>query len=181
MAQLADPSHPYHGLYFALINLKPDFYLNISGVQFSHFDGMGLYQLVPGSVKIYNGLDFNCQYPANEINDDTLYPCVVDIYIFFVMQSPEFQMLLGALGLPITPLNNSGEPVTLANFLDSRLDRDPATAGIQEIKEWMAFLTFLTASPDAGGFADHIIPDSIYGEAALATGDSSRVNEFPVP
>jgi 5'-nucleotidase len=178
MAQLSNPAHPYHSLYDALINLGADYYLNISGVQFAHFDASGLYQLVPGSVKIYTGLDFNCQYPPAEIEDDAIYPCVVDIYIFFIMQSQEFQMLLTGLGLPITPLNNNGDPVTLANFLDSRLDRDPAAEGIQEIKEWMAFLTFLTASPDAGGFTDHIIPDSMYGTAALASGDSSRVNEI---
>jgi hypothetical protein len=87
-------------------------------------------------------------------------------------------MLLGALGLPITPLNNMGEPVTVSNMLDSRLDRDPVTEGIQEVKEWMAFLAFLTADPADGGFVDHIIPDAAYGTAALASGDSSRVTEI---
>jgi len=52
------------------------------------------------------------------------------------------------------------------------------TEGIQEVKEWMALLTFLTADVTAGGFADHIIPDASYGTVALESGDSSRVTEI---
>jgi 5'-nucleotidase len=166
------------GLAYALSNLQTDYYLNVSGIQYFHFDAAGGYMVVPGSVKIYNGLDFSCQYPTVDIDDETMYPCVFDIYMFLIVQSEELQMLLGALDLPITPLDNMGEPVTVSNMLDSRLDRDPVTEGIQEIKEWMAFLTFLTADPAAGGFVDHIIPDTAYGSAALASGDSSRVTEI---
>jgi hypothetical protein len=166
------------GLAFALSNLQTDYYLNVSGIQYSHFDAAGGYLVVPGSVKIYDGHDFSCQYPVADIDDETMYPCVFDIYMFLIVQSEDLQMLLGALGLPITPLNNMGEPVTVPKMLDSRLDRDPVTEGIQEVKEWMAFLAFLTADPADGGFADHIIPDSAYGTAALASGDSSRVTEI---
>ena len=166
------------GLAYALSNLKSDYYLNISGIQYTHFDASGGYIVVPGSVKIYNGLDFTCQYPAVDIDDDTMYPCVFDIYMFLIVQSEELQMLLGALGLPITPLDKLGEPVTVSNMLDSRLDRDSETDGIQEVKEWMAFLTFLTADPAVNGFADHIIPDAVYGTTALESGDSSRVTEI---
>ncbi|MFZ2631086.1 MAG: metallophosphoesterase [Desulfosalsimonadaceae bacterium] len=179
MAQLANPAHPYHALYFALVNLKSSYNLNLSGLRYTHAGAAGMYQIVPGSVTLYNGQDFKCEgQAAVPVEDDAFYPCVMDIYMYFVMQSADLQMLLGALNLPIVPLDNSGQPVTLANMLDSRLDRDPATAGIQEVKEWMAFLTFLTAAPEAGGFADHIIPDANYGQAALETGDASRVNEL---
>ncbi len=179
MAQLASPSHPYHALYFALVNLKSSYYLNLSGLRYTHAGASGMYQVVPGSVMLYNGVDFKCAGPAAvPVDDNALYPCVMDIYMYFVMQSADLQALLAALHLPVTPLNNSGQPVTPANMLDSRLDRDPSANGIQEVKEWMAFLTFLTAPPEQGGFVDHIIPEADYGQAALAAGDASRVNEM---
>jgi len=180
MAQLSDPSHPMNSLYYALINLQPDYFLNISGVQYAHFDGGGVYQLVPDSVKIYSGVDFKCEYPPIPVVDASLYPCVLDIYMFLIMQSADMQALLTALGLPITPLNNSGQPITTENMLDSRIDMDPSTEGIQEVKEWMSLLTFLTAPADAGGFVDNIIPEENYGETALASGNSSRVNQVAV-
>jgi len=163
-------------LAYALSQLQTDYYLNVSGIQYAHFDASGGYTVVPGSVKIYDKFDFSCQYPAADIDDETAYPCVFDIYMFLIVQSEELQMLLGALDLPITPLNNLGEPVTYLNMLDSRLDRDPETDGIQEVKEWMALLTFLTADQALGGFADHIIPDAAYGATALGSSDSSRVS-----
>ncbi len=166
------------GLAYALSNLQTDYYLNVSGIQYAHFDASGGYTVVPGSVKIYNGMDFSCQFPAMDIDDETMYPCVFDIYMFLIVQSDELQFLLGELGLPITPLDNMGEPVTVENMLDSRLDRDLEADGIQEVKEWMAFLTFLTADPEAGGFENYVIPDANYGKTALESGDSSRVNEI---
>ncbi|RJP88562.1 MAG: hypothetical protein C4518_10855 [Desulfobacteraceae bacterium] len=179
MAQLSNPAHPYHAYYAALINLKSSYYLNLSGLRYIHAGAAGMYQIVPGSITLYNGVDFKCKNPAAlPVDDNGLYPCVMDIYMFFVMQSPDLQMLLAGLGLPVVPLNNSGDPLTLANMLDSRLDRDPTAEGIQEVKEWMAFLTFLTAAPEAGGFVDHIIPEANYGQAVLAAGDASRVNEM---
>lgn len=181
MAQLANPAHPFHALYPALVNLKSSYYLNMSGVQYMHFNAAGLYQLVPGSVKVYNGLDFKCEFPPVDIDEDALYPAVIDIYMFMVMQSEGLQMLLAGLGLPVTPVFADGTPITPANMMAARLDRDPATEGVQEIKEWMAFLQFLTAGADRGGFAGNIIPDANYGEAALASGDTSRVTEVPVP
>jgi len=179
MAQLANPAHPYHSLYFALVNLKSSYHLNLSGLRYTHAGSAGMYQIVPGSVSLYNKFDFTCTGAADGVVDDAaLYPCVMDIYMYFVMQSAELQRLLDALNLPIVPLNNSGQPVTLANMLDSRIDRDPATAGVQEVKEWMAFLTFLTGPPELTGFTDHIIPEAKYGQAALASGNASRVNEM---
>jgi len=32
----------------------------VSGIQYAHFDASGAYQVVPGSVKVYNGQDFSC-------------------------------------------------------------------------------------------------------------------------
>jgi len=183
LAMLSGSGDPQlEGLAFALSNLQTDYYLNVSGIQYAYFDASGGYTVVPGSVKIYNGQDLTCQFPATAIEDDTLYPCVFDLYMFLIVQSDELQSLLNALGLPITPLNNMGQPVTFANMLDSRLDMDnDATNGIQEVKEWMALLQFLTAPPELGGFENHIIPDAVYGKTALASGDSSRVSETPVP
>jgi hypothetical protein len=179
VAMLAGSGDPVlQGLAFALSNLQTDYYLNVSGIQYAHFDAGGGYLVVPGSVKIYDGLDFSCQHSATEISDETLYPVVFDIYMFLIVQSEDLQMLLGALGLPIVPLDNQGNPVTVANMLDSRLDRDPVTEGIQEAKEWMALLAFMTADPSITGFENNIIPDDAYGSEALASGNSSRINEI---
>ncbi len=178
MAQLANLAHP---LYPALVNLKSSYYLNMSGVQYMHFDAAGLYQLVPGSVKVYDGLDFKCEFPPADIDAEALYPAVMDIYMFMVMNSAELQMLLAGLELPVTPVFADGTPITTANMMAARLDRDPETDGVQEIKEWMALLQFLTAGADMGGFAGNIIPDVNYGAAALAAGDTSRVTEVPAP
>jgi 5'-nucleotidase/UDP-sugar diphosphatase len=176
VAELAGSGVPdLMALAFALSNLQTDYYLNVSGIQYAHFDASGGYTVVPGSVKIYNGMDFTCQSPATDIDDETMYPCVFDIYMFLIVQSDELQYLLGQLELPITPLDNTGAPVTPLNMLDSRLDQDPSADGIQEVKEWMALLKFLTADPTVGGFVDNTIPDSAYGLSALASGDSSRV------
>jgi hypothetical protein len=106
---------------------------------------------------------------------------VFDIYLFMMVQSPDLQMLLTALGLPITPLDNTGNPITMATMMDSRLDRDLSTPGIQEVKEWMALLTFLAAEPAAGGFENHVIPDAVYGDEAIATGDGSRITQVSMP
>jgi 5'-nucleotidase / UDP-sugar diphosphatase len=181
MTQLANPAHPYHALYPALLNLKSSYYLNMSGVRYMHFDGSGLYQLVPDSVKIYDGMDFKCEFPPAAIDEEALYPAVIDIYMFMVMNSADLQMLLTGLGLPVTPVFADGTPITTANMMAARLDRDPETEGVQEIKEWMALLQFLTAGAEKGGFAGNIIPDANYGEAVLASGDTSRVTEVPAP
>jgi 5'-nucleotidase len=177
----ASPDPAAQALAFGLSNLSPNYFLNVSGIRYTHFDATGMYQVVPGSVEIYDGPDFSCQLPAVDIDDDTLYPCVFDIYLFMIFQSDDLQTLLAGLGLPITPVNALGEVVNLANMLDYRLDQDAAVDGIQEVKEWMAFLTFLSADAGAGGFADHLIPDAAYGTDALAAGDASRVTMTVMP
>lgn len=175
MDRLSQIKPVFHG---ALLNLKPSYYLNLSGVRYAHGGAAGMYQVAPGSVEVYQAGDFQCQGAvAGPVQDDAYYPCVMDVYIFYVMQNPQLQALLTGIGLPVTPLNNDLETLATANMLDARLDRDPNTEGIQEVKEWMAFLTFLTAAPEAGGFVDHIIPEAAYGAAALASGNASRVNE----
>ncbi|MDA3897316.1 MAG: metallophosphoesterase [Desulfobacteraceae bacterium] len=178
MAGLAGSGDPaLMGLASALSNLQTDYYLNLSGIQYSYLDAAGGYTVVPDSVKIYNGLDFTCQFPATEIVDENLYPCVFDIYMFMIVKSTDLQMLLTALELPITPLDITGEPVTMSNMLASRLDSDLSSAGIQEVKEWMALLTFLGADPSLGGFENHVIPDAVYGTETLAAGDGSRITK----
>jgi 5'-nucleotidase/UDP-sugar diphosphatase len=178
MAGLAGSGDPaLMGLASALSNLQTDYYLNLSGIQYSYLDAAGGYTVVPDSVKIYNGLDFTCQFPATEIVDENLYPCVFDIYMFMIVKSTDLQMLLTALELPITPLDITGEPVTMSNMLASRLDSDLSSAGIQEVKEWMALLTFLAADSAAGGFENHVIPNSVYGTETLAAGDGSRITK----
>ncbi|MFZ5573417.1 MAG: bifunctional metallophosphatase/5'-nucleotidase [Thermodesulfobacteriota bacterium] len=176
MGFLAAGSPQQQALYGALSNLNPEYYLGLSGIQFTHGGLPGGYQVI--AVNGYAPTDGQCRNTPTVIDRSdaaTLYPCVLDLYILLLMQSDAMQMLMTGLGIPVIPVNADGTvPVTVDNLLDFRLDGDPA-AGIQEVKEWQALLDYLTAPAAAGGL-ESFIADSVYGSAALGSGDTSRVN-----
>ncbi len=177
MGVLAAGTPQQQALYGALSNLNPEYYLGLSGIQFAHGGLFGGYQVT--SVNGYSPTDNQCQNAPAAIdrNDGTrLYPCVLDLYIMLLMQSNDMQALMNGLGIPIVPTNADGTiPVTADNLLEFRLDGDPYTAGIQEVKEWQAFLNYLTAKTADGGL-ESFIPDADYGAAATESGNASRVN-----
>lgn len=164
--------------YYLLLNLKSDYYLNFSGVRYTH----GLdYSVTAGNVYLYGPTDFSCQsaagIPIAALGANPI-PCVLDLYTALMFLDPSMQGLLAAAGLTINPLvmvNGAPVALTQGNVLSARLDRDAVTAGVQEVKEWMGLLQFVT-NPTAQAGLNSLIVDSKYGSAALATGNASRVN-----
>lgn len=164
--------------YYLLQNLKADYYLNMSGVQYTYAAD---YSVAAGSIALYGSTDFSCQstaaIPLAGIGANYI-PCVFDLYMGMMFLDPTMQGLLTAAGLDINPMVMGGsglEALSLSNILTARLDRDDETAGIQEVKEWMALLQYVT-NPTASAGLNSLIPDSSYGTTALETGSASRVN-----
>ena len=61
--------------------------------------------------------------------------------------------------LPIVPKDKDGNPVSVGTSggrAQILVDRDPASSGIQELKEWQAFIGYLSHLPDLNG---DLIPD----------------------
>lgn len=179
MAQLANPEHPMHAMYPILLNLKEDYYLNFSGLSYTYGAG---FAVAESAVKLFNTTDFSCQAVTGTaldvLPDATLIPCVVDLYTALMFLDPTLQGLLTAAELPISPKVKVGidyVALSYANVLGARIDRDAGTEGVQEVKEWMALLQFVTNPAVAGGL-DGEIPDALYGADALASANASRVN-----
>ncbi|RJP77389.1 MAG: bifunctional metallophosphatase/5'-nucleotidase [Desulfobacteraceae bacterium] len=174
MAAIASGSAAEQALYAALSQLGPDYFLGLSGIQFTHGGIAGGYQVT--SVNLYGNTDFQCQGTATTVDASTQYPCVLDLYIVLLLQSADMQQLLQGLAIPIVPTNADGSvEVSAANLLDFRLDADPVTDGIQEVKEWQAFLSYILAAESDGGLAS-MIPDAYYGASSITSGNASRIN-----
>lgn len=166
------------GLQMVLPMLGSDYLINMSGVQFATAGSAGLHQIIPGSVKMYANTDISCSMEPEPVVDDVYYPCVVDIYAVLMMKDPLFTTMLSGLGIPIVPTNDDGSVVVeQANLLDFRIDADTFTEGIQEVKEWQAFLNFVTKPASEDGLQS-FIPDALYGIDATTTGYSNRVTQF---
>ncbi|MCP4115999.1 MAG: bifunctional metallophosphatase/5'-nucleotidase [Desulfobacteraceae bacterium] len=165
------------GLRMVLPMLGNDYFLHTSGVQYTHAGSAGLYQVDPASVKMYANTDIQCAGEPAPVEDAVLYPVVVDIYVVLMMKDPVFVTMLAGLGIPVVPTNHDASVlVDQTNILEYRIDADPVTEGSQEVKEWQAFLTYLTSAATSLGL-EGLIPDSAYGEDAINTSSSSRVNQ----
>ncbi|MBA4369538.1 MAG: hypothetical protein C0403_18075 [Desulfobacterium sp.] len=174
MTAIASGTPAQQALYAALSQLSPDYFLGLSGIQFTHGGIAGGYQVT--SVNLYGNTDSQCQGAPTAVDASTHYPCVLDLYIMLLLQSSDMQLLLEGLGIPVVPTNADGSiEVTATNLLDFRMDAEPETAGIQEVKEWQAFLSYILAAESDGGLAS-MIPDAYYGSSSIASGNASRVN-----
>jgi len=96
-----------------------------------------------------------------------LYRCVVDLYAMQMMH-----VITTASGghLVIVPKHANGNPINMANpadYLQCRIDADPATAGVQELKEWIPLLKYLGSVFPASGAG---IPETVYGNEGIAMG-----------
>ena len=181
LASSGDPAQL--ALYGALLNLPPNYYMNLSGIQFNHNGAAGRYQVDTNSIKIYAAGDYKCANAPSLLSavPAPMLPCVLDLYMVLMLQDVGLQALLGPGGLNIPIVANTPTatpvPVTMVNVLSCRLDQDSDDSnGIQEVKEWMALLQFLTG----GEFASNTVMDASYGADAIKDGEaSSRVNEVP--
>jgi hypothetical protein len=164
-------------MYAVLSNLKADYYLNFSGVRYTYGAG---YSVAEADVALYAATDFSCQSaPTIPLGVLPGYiPCVLDLYTALMFLDADMQALLTVAGLPIAPKVDAAgtTALSMANVLATRADRSASTAGVQEVKEWMALLQFVT-NPTASAGLNNLIPDSKYGAAVIADGQNgSRVN-----
>jgi 5'-nucleotidase len=171
-----DTSLAYWTKYYSLLRLKEDYYLNFSGVRYSYDASYAV-----SGVALYGATDFSCQsaaaIPVAALGTNRI-PVVLDLYTALMFLSDDMQDLLEAAELSIVPYAaaTGSTTISMANWASLRLDRDTGTAGVQEVKEWMALLKFVT-NPSAQLGLNSQILDSKYGSAVMADGeDGSRVN-----
>jgi len=138
------------------------YYLNLSGVKIDYNPAFAPYLRGVRGVSLYGPGDPLCLgTPTFVARDDTtrLYHGVVDLYAFQLLYV--VNDALAPAGLSIVPKDKDGIPI--ANYMGFRIDRDPATAGVQELKEWMALLGYL---PTIGTS----IPQAVYGPGGAIEG-----------
>ncbi len=93
--------------------------------------------------------------------DTRLYRVVTDLYTLLMLD------YASQYGIMVQPKHRDGSLVNVkdpADFMTLRIDGDPDTAGIQEIKTWYAFLAFLQNLPDTDGDQIPNIPETVYSE-----------------
>ena len=108
-----------------------------------------------------------CTTELNLFDSTTRYRAVVDLYTLMSLG------LVKNYGLPITPKHANGTPIDMTSSLDfmtTRIDIDPLTAGIQELKEWTALYKFVSAFPDTGGVAGVPEIPTVYNTGGVALG-----------
>ncbi|THB65243.1 MAG: bifunctional metallophosphatase/5'-nucleotidase [Gammaproteobacteria bacterium] len=188
--------------YQVLPALNNDYFMNVSGIQYSHAGSAGLYQV--SEINLYNAADFTCAgaisgvglVPPTAIDTsdtDTVYPVIIDLYALLMMHSETFSNVLTSLGIPVIARDEDGYPIftdrdgnarlpdttdynDVVTLLNYRLDADPTAVGVQEVKEWQALYSFLTNALYSSELGTSVIPDAAYGSTAISTGDQSRVN-----
>jgi hypothetical protein len=150
------------GLSLSQVIGSDDYYLNFSGIKIDYNPAGTPMLSGVQAVYLYDLDDPFCTGDANLINPsdpDKLYHIVVDLYAFQMLN------VIAAYGFPLTPKDAAGNPIDPANYINFRIDADPAD-GVQELKEWMALLNYLPGLGES-------IPLPIYGPEGAVMG---RVN-----
>ncbi len=94
-------------------------------------------------------------------NDDRLYRVITDLYTFFMLNYAR------TYGIDVQPKHRDSTVIDAENpadYMSLRIDVDPETAGIQELKSWLAFMQFLLSLPDTNTNGLPDIPEAIYSE-----------------
>jgi 5'-nucleotidase len=139
------------------------YYLNFSGVKIDYNPAYAPDLQGVRGVSLYAPNDPLCLGPTTPVNPTALYHGVVDLYAFQLLYV--VNDFLAPYGLSIIPKDKDGNPIS--NYMNFRIDRDPANGGVQELKEWMALLNYLptfNSAPFAG------IPSTIYGPDGAVEG-----------
>lgn len=144
------------------------YYLNFSGAKIEYNPEFAPSLQGVRKVSLYASDDPLCLgptgvYPAPTYVDPTdtttLYHGVVDLYAFQLLYV--VNDFLAPYGLSIIPKDKDGNPIF--NYMDFRIDRDPITEDVEELKEWMALLGYL---PSMGPS----IPQTVYGPGGFVEG-----------
>ena len=100
-----------------------------------------------------------CTNSLNLADTTTLYRVVVDLYALMSLG------VVASYGVVLVPKKSDGTPIDLtdmADILSMRIDADPATGGIQELKPWMALYMFLLTFPDEEPNGIPNVPNAVY-------------------
>ncbi|MFA5654675.1 MAG: metallophosphoesterase [Desulfomonilia bacterium] len=146
-----------------------DFYLNFSGLKVDYDPGYAPYYQGVRGVALYDPADTFClgeATPLDLLDEDTVYHCVVDLYALQMMG------VVTGMGLQIIPRYADGTIIDPSLYLGRRIDAG-ADPGVQELKEWMALLSFLGHAFPADGYG---IPEALYGLDGAALGRINILN-----
>jgi len=154
----------------------PDVYLHFSGLRYKYYYDPNAAQYTPGrlgmtvwQVSITSPDDYTTStegIPIDLTDNTTLYRVVVDYYALQMMG------IATSRGFSIVPKDANGSPIDLTNLetlQNYRIDGDPATEGVQELKEWTGLMQYFQyIKTEYNGQ----IPADIYGEGGTGTGRS---------
>ncbi len=154
--------------------MDPDFlHMNFSGIKIDYnplyapyFQGVRSVYVCP-----FSNTDPFCVTDGTWLDpaDTRLYHIVVDLYALQMLNVVNSML---PPGRSIIPRDKFGNPINPANIMNYRIDADPA-GGIQELKEWMGLLKFLSSAFPVTGEG---IPSAIYGEGGSGMGRIKVVN-----
>ena len=139
------------------------YYLNFSGAKIEYNPAYAPYLQGVRGVSLYAPDDPLCLGPTTPVDPTdtaTLYHAVVDLYAFQLLYV--VNDFLGPYGLSIIPKDQNRNPII--DYLPFRIDREPSP-GVQELKEWMALLSYLNTA-----FSGTDIPYDIYGPGGAVEG-----------
>ncbi|MDM8518239.1 metallophosphoesterase [Desulfobacterales bacterium HSG16] len=152
-------------LIWVSLNIPPalhssDYYLNISGLVYTYgltVDGHPEYGLEAKTVELVdNPVTGN---KTGDFENDGPYPVAVNLYLLLMI--PQLDAQLASLGMPplnINMMTPTGASLNMADpdhpdyYLHYRIDSDPAADGVQEVKQWMSLLKYVSGMgsiPDA--------------------------------
>jgi len=159
--------------------LFADDFIHLSGIQYAYHAAASPTFAVVDSVQQYAPADYKCTGKTTAVvADTTLYPVIIDSYVMSMLLSPSIQGLITALGISVHPkLVDGSTLVSSSNMLDTRLDKDAGTAGVQEYYAWSALLDYFTSTIASGGLSGAAIPAEPYNFAVRTS--PARINPTP--
>jgi len=134
-----------------------DYFLQISGLRFTYNPHRVIFDRVTG-IEIgseeegYQPLDYSA-------SDKRLYRVAANIY------NATFLKLVGRFTysmLDITPKDRNGRPIE--KLATARVDGDPTSPGVQELKEWQGVIKYVQSFPDTDGNGLPNIPEKYKGK-----------------
>ena len=147
------------------------YYLNFSGAKIAYNPAYAPYFQGVRGISLYAPNDPLCLGDATFVHPTTdattLYHGVIDLYAFQLLYV--VNDFLTKNGLPtIIPKDKDGNPI--GDYLGFRIDMDPFTEDVQELKEWMALLDYLPSM-------DPSILRDVYGPGGAVEGRIELVDD----
>lgn len=121
-----------------------DYFLQVSGLRFSYNPNRVPFDRV---TAVWLSLDDGRFVPLDTSSgNSTLYKVGANLY------NATFLKVIGKFTkgiLTMVPKDRSGRPIE--DLVEALVDRDPATPGVQELKEWVALVEYVRNLPDKDG------------------------------